>query len=113
MGVQAANGRFKLANLECLTVIAQHIKEKVDEAGHGKVTQVIEILSTALDHVEPLFYAEMKGENGATLKDILKELRQTCGGPEYARQLAAEDGSPSSDQTRLPPINRAGTGSLR
>jgi hypothetical protein len=111
--VQAANGRFKLANLECLTVIAQHIKEKVDEAGHGKVTQVIEILSTALDHVEPLFYAEMKGETGAALRDILKELRQTCGGPEYTRNIAAEDGSPSSDQTRLPPINRAGTGSVR
>lgn len=101
--VKAANGRFKLANIDALTRIAQKLNELIEKAPTKANLGKSDDLREALDHVEPLFAAEVKAEEAATLRQLLQELRNTAGGQDCGNQ---GEGSPVDTGTRLPPINR-------
>jgi hypothetical protein len=102
--VKASNGRHKLASTDSLVVIAQKLAELLDKAPGKNAGSANDVLVAALDHVQPLFDMEVKGEDNAHLKTLLQELRNHCAGSSYTATQVFQQGSDNSPEPPTTPV---------
>lgn len=115
--VKAANGRVKLANRDCLTNIARKVTELLEKSPGKNAGAALESLVKALDHVQARFEVEAKGQEFADLRELLYNLRSSCGCQVDDGRVqynsggysTSPDASPAGDGTRLPPIKATGS----